>query len=107
MRRSCRTCRPVPHDVRRAAVLLERRFAVSIIYAALDGAVRFNEFLQAVEDIPPTTLSGRLRELEGAGLLERRLVRASPPFSEYRLTRPGRELAPVIRALERWTAPAR
>jgi DNA-binding HxlR family transcriptional regulator len=99
----CRSCQPVPPSVRRASRLLERRWLLSIVYAALEGAVRFNEFRQAIEEIPPTTLTERLRELERAGVVERRVVPASPPFAEYRLTSSGRELAPMVRALERWT----
>ena len=100
----CRDCRPVPQEVRRAARLLERRWLLSIVYAALEGAVRFNEFRAAIDEIPPTTLTGRLRELEHAGVVERRVVAASPPFAEYRLTSAGRELAPLVEALERWIA---
>lgn len=102
----CRRCEPVPEEVRRAADLLERRWLLSILYAALEGAVRFNEFRAAVSDVPPTTLSQRLRELERAGLVERRVVAASPPFSEYRLTKTGRALRPMVEALERWTTVA-
>jgi DNA-binding HxlR family transcriptional regulator len=100
----CRSCPPVPEEVRRAAGLLERRWLLSILYAALEGAMRFNEFRAAVADVPPTTLAQRLRELERAGIVERRVVAASPPFSEYRLTSAGRDLGGVVRALERWTA---
>jgi DNA-binding HxlR family transcriptional regulator len=100
----CRRCEPVPEEVRRAADLLERRWLLSILYAALEGAVRFNEFRAAVTDVPPTTLSQRLRELERAGVVERRVVAASPPFAEYRLTAAGRGLRPMVEALERWTA---
>ncbi len=100
----CRRCDPVPEEVRRAAGLLERRWLLSIVYAALDGAVRFNEFRSAVSDVPPTTLSQRLRELERAGVLERTVVASSPPFAEYRLTPAGRALRPMVEALERWTA---
>jgi len=100
----CRSCRPVPEEVRRAADLLERRWLLSILYASLEGAVRFNEFRQALADIPPATLSERLRRLEHAGILERRvLARATPPVVEYRLTREGRDLAPVVEAVTRWT----
>ena len=44
----CRSCRPVPEEVRQAADLLERRFAISVVYASFEGASRFNEFRQAV-----------------------------------------------------------
>ena len=99
----CRDCRPVPEEVRRAADLLERRWVISVIWASLEGAARFNEFRQAVEGVPSRTLTERLRELEAAGVLERRVVPASPPYAEYRLTERGRQLAPVVRALSAWT----
>jgi DNA-binding HxlR family transcriptional regulator len=92
----------VPEEVRRAADLLERRYVISVIWASLEGAARFNEFRQAVQGVPPRTLTERLRELERAGVLERQLINASPPYAEYRLTDRGRELAPVVRALSAW-----
>jgi DNA-binding HxlR family transcriptional regulator len=92
----------VPEEVRRAADLLERRSVISVIWASLEGAARFNEFRQAVAGVPPRTLTERLRELERAGVLERRLVQASPPYAEYRLTERGRRLAPVVEALRAW-----
>jgi DNA-binding HxlR family transcriptional regulator len=100
----CRSCRPVPEEVRQAADLLERRYVISVIWASLDGAARFNEFRQAVAGVPSRTLTERLRELERAGVLERTLVNASPPYAEYRLTENGRRLAPVVEALGAWRA---
>ncbi len=95
----CRNCTPVPEEVRRAAGLLERRWTISVVYASFVGAARFNEYKQACGAIPPRTLSDRLRELEEAGVLEKRVVQASPPYYEYRLTARGRRLAPVVEAL--------
>ena len=95
----CRSCRPVPEEVRRAADLLERRWTISVVYASFEGASRFNEFKQACGGVPPRTLAERLRELEEAGVLEKRIVTASPPYYEYRLTSRGRRLQPVIEAL--------
>jgi DNA-binding HxlR family transcriptional regulator len=97
--RTPRKCRPVPVEVRQAADLLERRWQLSIIYAALAGALRFNEFAEAVGGISPRMLSERLRDLEGAGLIERTVLPTSPPTVEYRLTARGRRLAPVIEAM--------
>jgi DNA-binding HxlR family transcriptional regulator len=99
MSRSPRRCQPVPVEVRQAADLLERRWQLSIIYAALAGALRFNEFAEAVAGISPRMLSERLRDLEGAGLIERTVLPTSPPTVEYRLTVRGRRLAPVIEAM--------
>ena len=98
----CRTCAPVPEEVRRAASLLEGRWTVSILYASYEGASRFNEFRQAVGTIPPRTLAQRLLDLEHAGVLERVVVDARPPRVEYRLTETGRRLREVVDALVDW-----
>jgi len=95
----CRSCKPVPEEVRRAADLLERRWTLQVLYASQSGAVRFNEFLEALGRIPPTTLSARLAELENAGVLDRVVVDSRPPHVEYRLTERGRALQQLIRAL--------
>lgn len=92
-------CQPVPVQVRQTAELLERRWQLSIIYAALTGALRFNEFAQAVDGISPRMLAERLRDLEAAALIERTVLPTSPPTVEYRLTARGRRLAPVIEAM--------
>ena len=87
------------------ADLLERRWTVSILWASFEGASRFNELRQAVGEIPPTTLAQRLVELEGAGLLERRVHDTRPPRVEYRLTEHGRQLKQVLDALVAVTRP--
>ena len=94
-----RRCQPVPVEVRETASLLERRWQLSIIYAAITGALRFNEFADVVAGISPRMLAERLRDLESAGLIERTVLPTSPPTVEYRLTARGRRLGPVIEAM--------
>jgi DNA-binding HxlR family transcriptional regulator len=103
----CRRCTPVPSEVRDAAGVLERRWTVSILWASYAGASRFNEFRQAVGQIPPTTLAQRLTELEEAGVLHRSVIDARPPRVEYRLTPHGRRLKRVVDALATWAAAPR
>jgi DNA-binding HxlR family transcriptional regulator len=100
----CRNCSPLPEEIRRAAGLLERRYAVSIIVASHEGAVRFNEFLQMLDPVPPATLASRLGELERAGVLERVVIDARPPRAEYHLTPLGVRLGAVVAALEAFVA---
>jgi DNA-binding HxlR family transcriptional regulator len=97
----CRRRDPVPEEVRRGADLLERRWVLSILYASVEGAERFNEFRDAVGRVPPTTLSARLAELVDAGLLERRVLDTRPPAVEYRLTVRGKRFEPLLRELRR------
>jgi DNA-binding HxlR family transcriptional regulator len=94
----------VPEEVRKAADLLERRYAVSILYASYQGCTRFNEFRQALGEIPPGTLTQRLVELERAGVLRREVRDARPPRVEYVLTADGRKLRAVVDALVAWAA---
>ena len=98
----CRQFEPVPEEIRQAADLLGRRSMLTILYASYTGAVRFNEFRQAADPIPPRTLAQRLAELEEAGILERRVVDDRPPRVEYRLTAHGRRLRAVVEAMRRW-----
>jgi DNA-binding HxlR family transcriptional regulator len=95
--------RPIPEEVRRAADLLERRWTLSILYASVEGAARFNEFRNAVGRVPPATLTTRLTELVDAGLLERRVLDTRPPAVEYRLTTRGKRFEPLLRELARCT----
>jgi DNA-binding HxlR family transcriptional regulator len=98
----CKTTAPVPEEVRKAADLLERRYAVSILYASYHGCTRFNEFRQALGEIPPGTLAQRLVELENAGILRREVQDARPPRVEYVLTADGRRLRAVVDAVIAW-----
>jgi len=100
----CRSCKPVPDEVRQAADLIERRWALSILYASSEGALRFNEFRQALGTVPPRTLAQRLVELEQAGIVDRVVIDARPPRVEYRLTRNGRRLLTVVDALVRFAS---
>jgi DNA-binding HxlR family transcriptional regulator len=97
----CRRLKPIPEEVRRTADLLERRWTLSILYASVEGAERFNEFRDAVGRVPPATLTVRLTELVNAGVLERRVLDTRPPAVEYRLTPLGRRFEPLLRALGR------
>jgi DNA-binding HxlR family transcriptional regulator len=100
----CRSCEPVAREVRLAADLLERRWLLQMVVAAHSGAVRFNEFGSSVVGISPRMLSCRLRDLEGAGIVQRIVIPGSPPGVEYRLTERGHALGPLVDALRRYAA---
>ena len=101
----CKKHQPVPEDVRRAADVLERRYAVSILYASHHGCTRFTEFRQALGRIPPATLVQRLAELEKAGVLRREIRDTRPPHVEYVLTSEGLRLKGLLDALAAWARP--
>src|ERR1700678_2555698 len=51
---------------------------------------------------PRDRLAARLRTLEAAGVVERRLYSEHPPRYEYELTEAGRELRAVLTVLRGW-----
>ncbi|HTS14346.1 MAG TPA: winged helix-turn-helix transcriptional regulator [Candidatus Sulfotelmatobacter sp.] len=68
----------------------------------VQGPCRYTDIAHGLPGIASNLLSDRLRDLEDAGIVERRA--APPPVATtlYRLTTAGEELAPVLRALGRW-----
>lgn len=94
-------CCPQYH---RAVELIGRRWTGAIVAVLLreDGPRRFSEVRAAVPGLSDRVLSQRLRELETEHLVERE-VHAGPPVRvAYALTAKGRDLEPVVQALERW-----
>jgi DNA-binding HxlR family transcriptional regulator len=102
MSHRCNRCKPLSVEVLEAADVLGRRWALALLFASHEGAVRFNEFRQALGEVPPRTLAQRLADLEDAGLLERRVFDTRPPRVEYRLTPKGQRLEAVVEALRRF-----
>jgi len=58
--------------------------------------------LAAIPGISDSLLTKRLRELEAARLVERRVLTGSPVRVEYELTAAGRDLERVLRAVAAW-----
>ena len=87
----------------RTLEIIGERWTILILRDLLrDGPRRFNDFEQSLPGISPNTLSGRLKTLEEASIVARRLYQEHPPRAEYFLTEKGRELGPVLKALGNW-----
>jgi len=68
----------------------------------MDKPRRFGEILEAVPDLHDRLLSERLKQLESAGLVERRVYPETPVRIEYALTQKGRDLDRALSEVERW-----
>lgn len=84
-----------------AAEVLTRRWTPLVIRELLCGSTRFNDLRRGVPRMSPTLLSTRLDDLEKAGIVERRVSGAND-HPEYRLTRAGEELRPIVEAMGVW-----
>lgn len=72
-----------------------------LVWALSGEPRRFSELRSDIPRISAKVLTARLRALEETGLLTRHRVQSSPPSVEYALTDLGRELIPVIEAINR------
>ena len=84
--------------------LLGKRWSALIVQDLIGGPRRFREILGDLGKINDKVLSQRLKELEGRGIVKRRLFPEVPVRVEYTLTEKGRGLAGVINAMEQWDA---
>lgn len=84
--------------------LLSRRWAGAVVRAMLNGASRFSEIRASLPGITDAVLSTRLRELCTLGLATREVTSTSPVQVRYELTRAGRDLRPLLTAIEKYGA---
>ena len=89
-------------SIAKALDVVGDRWALLVIRELLLGPRRYTDLLDGLPGVGTNVLSTRLRELEGAGVVERRRVPAPTPAVLYELSEEGRELRPVIDALARW-----
>src|SRR5262245_57229467 len=106
---AARVLRSIMHDygqycpVARAAEILADRWTLLIIRELLADVHHFNELELGLPRMSRTLLAERLRRLQRTGVLERRGA-ARGQRTEYRLTRAGRELQPIIDQFGGWGA---
>jgi DNA-binding HxlR family transcriptional regulator len=67
-----------------------------------DKSLRFGKLNQLIPAISNKVLSGELKELEDLALIERREFQELPPRVEYKLTRSGQSLMPLLNELADW-----
>jgi DNA-binding HxlR family transcriptional regulator len=95
------TAQPRPCSIARTLEVVGEKWALLVVREVFLGNRRFDEMIRNT-GAPRDTLAARLRTLVGAGILERRQYAEHPARYEYRLTRAGRDLYPVIQTLMNW-----
>lgn len=86
----------------RALELVGERWALLIVRDLAVRPRRYTDLLDGLPGIPTNMLSGRLKELEQAGVIERRIASVPQRGAVYALTADGRSLELAIIALGRW-----
>lgn len=79
------------------------KWSLLIIRDLLLGKTRYVEFAQSMESIPSNILANRLKRLEMAEVIGKIAYSQKPLRHEYQLTPKGRDLLPVVEAMEQWS----
>lgn len=90
--------------VARALEVVGERWALLIVRDLLVGPRRFSDLRRGLPRIPTNILTARLKELEQAGVVQRRVLPRPAGSIVYELTGRGRGLEDVVLALGRWGA---
>ncbi len=85
-----------------AFAVLGKRWTGLILRAMLLGQRRFSEIVATVPLLSDRMLAERLKELEAVGIVKRTVYPDVPVRVEYELTPKGRDLEPVMNAVQRW-----
>ena len=88
----------------RALEVVGERWALLVVRNLLVGPKRFTDLLRGLPGIPSNILTARLKELENAGVVQRRVLPRPARAVVYELTEYGLELEVVVVELGRWGA---
>jgi len=85
--------------------IIGRKYALRLLFLIGERErIRFGDLRKEMDDMSSSTLSIRLVELEGAGLIHRKMFAEIPPRVEYTLTKGGKELRKKLFALSKFAA---
>ena len=74
-----------------------------VMWYLKNKTLRFTELKKIIPDITEKMLSIQLKELEGDGLIRRKVIGVKPPIKvEYSLTEFGKTLIPALDAVAKW-----
>jgi DNA-binding HxlR family transcriptional regulator len=90
--------------IARSLELVGERWTLLVVRELMHGPRRYTDLADGLPRIGTNVLAARLKELEAAGVVEKR--RLPPPFASvvYELTPLGRSLRPVLHELARFGA---
>ena len=78
------------------------KWKVLVIHSINIGYNRFSTLQKAIPHISKQMLINQLRELEEDNILERTVFAEIPPHVEYKISKYGKSLLPMIKTVEAW-----
>jgi DNA-binding HxlR family transcriptional regulator len=86
----------------RALDVVGERWSMLVVRELLLGPRRYTDLLDGLPGVPTNLLAGRLRELQAAGVVAKRVLPRPGAVTVYELTEAGRALRPALAELRAW-----
>lgn len=83
-------------------LMLSDKWKVLILRDLMDGTKRFGELKKSIGSVSQKVLTAQLRDMEGKGLVNRKVYAEVPPKVEYSLTALGKSLKPILDSMVCW-----
>jgi len=78
------------------------KYKALILWHLFAGTQRFGELRRLIPGATQKMLTQQLRELESDGLVIRKVYAVVPPKVEYRLSKLGQSIKPILDAMRDW-----
>lgn len=86
----------------KAIEILGKKWTGLILRLLMQGPQRFTDFRTQIPALSDRLLSQRLKDLEAEGIVNRVVVDSTPVQIRYELTEKGKDLSPVVDAIQGW-----
>ena len=91
-----------PCPIERGMRIIGGKWKGSILWHLQDGPLRFNELARLLGGASRKMVNARLKEMEGMGLLTRRVLSDRPIAVQYEITAFGRSALGILDRLKSW-----
>ncbi|CAM3472894.1 winged helix-turn-helix transcriptional regulator [Parendozoicomonas haliclonae] len=92
-----------PCSIEKAMRLIGGKWKGSILFHLKDGPVRFNELSRMLGGASKKMIDQRLKELEGEGMVLRKVMSDRPIAVSYELTPFGQSALGILNELKKWS----
>ena len=90
------------HGLEKTMEIIGDKWTMALIHHLVEGKNRFGLLRQVMKGISPKTLSLRLKKLEAHRIITKKIYPEVPLHIEYSLTKKGKSLQRVLRAMDNW-----
>ena len=90
--------------VEAAFAIISKKWNGLLIHVLLEGPKRFSEIRVLIPELSDKVLADKLKDLEVAKMVKRKVYTETPIKVEYVLTNKGRAIKPVLDAIALWAS---